>query len=392
MVGATSVWVTSTPVESIRYVHGTGARSHAQPDTVGSVPPRRLSPARPTLAVVAARAGVSPSTASLAFAGSSRVAPATRDRVLAAAAELGYGGPDPIAASLRRGRSGVVGAFVGERLLYAFRDPVAVQLMDGITEVLGGHGVGLLLLAGDAGRPPADQLARLPLDAAIFATCGLEDDPALELLRARGVPLVAVEGPVVDGVVLIDIDDRRGTAEIAAHLRELGHRRVAAVAMPLRLDGTRGLVDAARRARVHYRDVRNRMHGVEDVFGPVPIVETASNAVAEGETAGRALLDVPPERRPTAVVAQSDVLAAGVLQAAAALGLRVPEDVSVAGFDGADLPWLGAVRLTTVVQPSDAKGRAAAAAAMDLVAGGRPDDVVLPVELRVGTTSGPPPR
>jgi DNA-binding LacI/PurR family transcriptional regulator len=340
---------------------------------------------------VASRAGVSPSTASLAFAGSPRVAAATRDRVLAAAAELGYAGPDPIAASLRRGRSGVVGTFVGERLLYAFRDPVAVQLMDGIAEILGGHGVGLLLLAGDAGRPTAEQLARIPLDAAIFATCGLEDDPALRLLSARGVPVVAVEGPITEGAVLVDIDDRGGTAELAAHLRDLGHRRVAAVAMPLRLDGTRGPVDVARRARVHYRDVRHRIAGVEDVFGPVPVIETASNVVAEGELVGRTLLDVPADRRPTAVIAQSDILAAGVVQAAGALGLRVPDDVSVAGFDGADLPWLPGT-LTTVVQPSDAKGRAAARVAMALVAGERPADVLLPVALRVGTTTGPPPR
>ena len=90
------------------------------------------------------------------------------------------------------------------------------------------------------------------------------------------------------------------------------------------------------------------------------------------------------------MIAQSDVLAAGVVQAAAALGLRVPDDVSVAGFDGADLPWLPGV-LTTVVQPTDAKGRAAAEAAMALVDGGRPSGVVLPVALRVGTTTGPPP-
>ena len=79
------------------------------------------------------------------------------------------------------------------------------------------------------------------------------------------------------------------------------------------------------------------------------------------------------------MIAQSDVLAAGVLQAAEGLGLRVPDDVSVVGFDGADLPWLGAVRLTTVVQPTDAKGRAAARAAMALVDGERPDGVLLPV-------------
>lgn len=354
-------------------------------------PAGRRGSGRPTLAAVASHAGVSSSTASLAFAGSPRVAPATRDRVLAAAAELGYAGPDPIAASLRRGRSGVVGTFVGERLLYAFRDPVAATLMDGIAEVLGGHGVGLLLLAGGAGRPAAEQLGRIPLDAAIFATCGLEDDPALALLQARGVPLVGVEGPVADGVVLVDIDDRGSTAELAAHLRDLGHHRVASVAMPLRLDRTRGPVDAARRAAAHYRDVRHRIAGVEDVFGPVPVIETASNAVAEGEIAGRALLDVPPDRRPTAVMAQSDVLAAGVVQAAAGLGLRVPGDVSVTGFDGADLPWLPGT-LTTVVQPSDAKGRAAARAAMALVAGERPPDVVLPVAVRIGTTTGPPPR
>ncbi len=142
-------------------------------------------------------------------------------------------------------------------------------------------------------------------------------------------------------MTLVDIDDRAGTRELARHLHELGHRRVEVVAMPLRLDGTRGMLDAARRARAHYRDVRHRLEGVEDVFGPAPAFETASNAVAEGVTAGRALLDVPADRRPTAVIAQSDVLAAGVLQAAAELGLRVPQDVSVAGFDGADLPWLG---------------------------------------------------
>ncbi len=351
----------------------------------------RAVSARPTLAAVAAHAGVSPSTASLAFSGSPRVAAPTRERVLTAAAELGYAGPDPRAASLRRGRSGVIGAFVGERLLYAFRDPVAVALLDGIAEVLGPHGVGLLLLAGDTGRPSTEQIARIPLDAAIFATCGLEDDPAIDALRARGVPIVGVEGPVADGVVLVDIDDRGGTASLARHLHGLGHRRVEIVAMPLRLDGRRGPVDAARRARTHYRDVRHRLLGVEDVFGPVPVYETASNAVADGIHAGRAILDVPAHRRPTAVIAQSDVLAAGVLAAAAELGLAVPGEVSVAGFDGADLHWLGATRLTTVVQPTDEKGRRAAQIAMDLVAGGHPGDVELPVSLRVGTTTGPPP-
>ena len=367
-----------------------GVRSHL--NRVVTQPRYRLDVStRPTLAAVAAHAGVSPSTASLAFADSPRVAAATRERVLAAAAELGYAGPDPLAASLRRGRSGVVGTFIGERLLYAFRDPVALQLLDGISEVLGSHDVGLLLLAGDSGRPSTTQIARIPLDAAIFATCGLEDDPALDLLRARGVPVVGVEGPEAEGVVLVDIDDRGSTRDLARHLQQLGHRRVQVVAMPLRLDGSRGPVGPQRRAQAHYRDVRHRIEGVEDVFGPVPVFETASNAVDEGAAAGRVLLDVAPQRRPTAVVAQSDVLAAGVLQAADELGLRVPDELSVVGFDGADLPGLAPARLTTVVQPSAEKGRAAAQAAMELVAGGAPGNLVLPVAVRVGTTSGPVP-
>lgn len=347
---------------------------------------------RPTLASVAAHAGVSASTASLAFAGSPRVSPETRRRVLAAAEELGYAGPDPLAASLRRGRSGIVGAFVAERLLYAFRDPHAVQLMDGIAEVLGPHGVGLLLLAGDTSRPGLDKLARIPLDAAIFATCGLEDDPALTLLLQRGVPLVGVDGPMTEGVALVDIDDRGATTELARHLYQLGHRRIATITMPLRLDGTSGPITEARRAVGHYRDVRNRMNGVFDVFGPVPAYETASNAVDEGERAGRAVLDVPAQRRPTAVLAQSDILAAGVLRAAADLELRVPEDISVVGFDGADLPWLRPTVLSTVVQPADEKGRTVARSVVELLAGRRPANVTLPVSVRLGTTTGPPLR
>ena len=89
------------------------------------------------------------------------------------------------------------------------------------------------------------------------------------------------------------------------------------------------------------------------------------------------------------MIGQSDMLAAGVLRAAATLGLTVPDDVSVAGFDGADLPWLEPVRLTTVVQPTTEKGQAAGRAVAALLSGQVPEDVVLPVRLRVGTTTGP---
>jgi DNA-binding LacI/PurR family transcriptional regulator len=314
--------------------------------------------------------------------------------VLAAAAKLRYAGPDPTASALRRGRTGVVGVVVPERLLFAFRDPVAVQLLDGLSEVLGELGVGLLLLAGDSHHrsgPSTEQLSRVPLDAAVFAFCGLDDDPALDVLRARGVPLVAVEGPVADDLVLVDIDNRGGTVEIARHLRELGHRRVAVVALPLRLDGTRGPIRPPRLSSPIYRDNAERLAGVRSVFPGAKAYETAANSVEEGEQAARRLLDVPGRQRPTALLMQSDVLAVGALRAADGLGLRVPADVSVVGFDGAYLPWLSPTVLTTVVQPTSEKGKAAARAITELLAGRHPPDVLLPVEVTIGTTSGPPP-
>jgi DNA-binding LacI/PurR family transcriptional regulator len=350
-----------------------------------------MGESRPTLAAVAARAGVSVSTASLAFSGAGPVAPTTRDRVLAAARELGYSGPDPMARSLRRGRSGIVGAVVGERLLYAFRDPVAAGLMDGLAGEISTLGSGLLLLPGAADQPGPSlgQVARLPLDAVVFATCGGDDDPLLDHFLGRGVPVVAIDGPDRPDVTLLGIEDRAGSLDLAGHLSALGHRDVAVVTLPLRLDGRRGPVSPDRRASVAFTDSRVRLEAVEEVFGAVPAVEAAANAIEEGRVAGHTVL---AGARPTAIVAQSDLLAVGVIQAVEETGLTVPGDVSVVGFDGIDTPWLGDRVLTTVVQPIVEKGRLAGRMVTEVLKGRRPDNVVLPVQARIGSTSGPRPR
>ena len=105
-----------------------------------------MSERRATIADVARLAGVSPSTASLAFSGKGTVSDATRERVLDAAAALGYAGPDPRAASLRTGRSGIVGVVLEEHLRVAFLDPVKTAIMDGLTEGIAPLGAGILLL------------------------------------------------------------------------------------------------------------------------------------------------------------------------------------------------------------------------------------------------------
>ncbi|BDZ41232.1 hypothetical protein GCM10025865_05310 [Paraoerskovia sediminicola] len=117
---------------------------------------------RPTLARVARHAGVSVSTASLAFSGSGPITPETRARVMAAADELGYTGPNPLGRQLRSGRSGIVGVVIGDQLKRSFRDPVAVQVLDGLVSTLGSAGLGVLLIPGIPGTA-ADPRAVDPL-------------------------------------------------------------------------------------------------------------------------------------------------------------------------------------------------------------------------------------
>ena len=212
------------------------------------------APARPTLADVAAKAGVSASTASLAFSGSGPVSDATKERVLAAASELGYGGPDPRARSLRRGRSGIVGVVLEERVRAAFLDPVKIQMLDGITEGIAPLGAGLLLLTdtGEAGGN-AVGIESAPVDAVVLIGCSPRLGHSVEALRRRGIPAVAIEGDPGEGVPQISIDNREATRRGAEYLRDLGHTDVALVTLPFDAARTRGPADARPRALEHRR-------------------------------------------------------------------------------------------------------------------------------------------
>jgi DNA-binding LacI/PurR family transcriptional regulator len=212
----------------------------------------------------------------------------------------------------------------------------------------------------------------------------------LAALRRRGVPVVIGEGPEVDGVPTVGIEDRRGTADLARHLLELGHERISCVTLPFGGERRNALVDAARMRELDWTPTRHRLEGLADAgVTPVSVVEAMASLVEAGQAAGRLALDV--DAPPTAVVAQSDLLAAGVVHAARDLGLRVPEDVSVAGFDGLELPWLAPDVLTTVAQPLAAKGEAIGHAVGQLLAGEPAEPVSLDVALRIGTTTGPAP-
>ena len=357
----------------------------------------RNNAGRPTLARVAERAGVSVSTASLAFSGAGPITPETRDRVLAAAAELAYSGPNPLGRQLRSGRSGIVGVIIGDNPGRAFRDPVSVKVLDGLMQVLGEQGLGVLLVPGTSrveGVPVDPLVASAAMDVAVLVWGVVTDDPNLEALQRRGVRVVVGEGRPVEGAPLVAIEDRAGSAEAIRHLVALGHTRIAEIALPFGREERTGPVDAQRLAQADRTPSSNRLAGVRDVVEPVITWETPASLVEHGRDAAMAILGewVPDSERPTAIFAQSDLLAAGAVIAARELGLRVPEDVSIAGFDGLDLPWLSPDVLTSVHQPLGEKGAALGRAVLGLLAGDEPTAVTLPVRLVQGTTTGPAPR
>jgi DNA-binding LacI/PurR family transcriptional regulator len=317
----------------------------------------------PTLADVASAAGVSLSTASLAFSGNKPVSGATRQRVLDAATALGYPGPNPIARHLRQGRSGVVGIALGQ-LSTAFRDPAALPMLDAVSEVLGAAGLGLLLM----GDSDVHEQPLLPLDGIVYNICGRESWPAYDDYAARGVPIVVVEGPDWPGTTSVDVQSRTGTAVLARHLADLGHERVATVTLE------------------PSHPQRERLAGLREVFPEAEVIGACPSDTAAAQRLAADYLAGGPDV--TAVVCQSDVQAAAVVAEARRLGLDVPGDLSVAGFDGVPTPWLD-LDLTTVVQSLRDKGLATATALLALVAGEPAPDVVLPVELRVGASTGP---
>lgn len=361
-----------------------------------STSPPRAERGRPTLAAVAARAGVSPSTASLAFSGQGPVSESTRERVLQAASDLGYAGPDPRAAGLRRGRSGIVAAVLASRIGVSFRDPVMIQTLDGLAEELGSIGSGLLLVGEASGPRGAGrvQVADAPIDAAVLLGCGLPDEGARRSLARRGVPVAVIEADPIDGCPVISVDNRGGSRRLARMLHDAGHTRVAVVA--LGTDDVAGRADppapipltpeGERQAIV---PTRERLAGARGIFPDLTGVFAGPSRAEDGARAAGVLLDVRPEERPTAIIAQSDLLAAGVIHAARERGLSVPEDLSVVGFDGIRVDNLD-LRLTTAAQPAQAKGEAAARAVIALMEGRSPIEQTFPVAIVPGETVAPP--
>jgi DNA-binding LacI/PurR family transcriptional regulator len=350
--------------------------------------------ARVTLQTIAERVGVSRMTVSNAFSRPDQLSVALREKILATAAELGYPGPDPAGRALARGTTGAVGILLTDSMGTAFRDDVATAFFGAVAEELAptGLAVTLLPLYGSKDTIPARDV---PIDGALVYACP-DGAPALDWLVRRPLPLVFVDRQATPGSSSITLDERMGAEQGARHLVELGHRHVGI--LTLSFEGPHGVVpdpttmggDFVSRERATAWVETLRAAGVR-----IAGVQVRENTDQDAYDGASLLLDV--EDRPTGVLCFSDLMAWGTIRAAVDLGLRVPQDVSVVGFDDAQIAKRVRPALTTVRQDVVAKGRAAAAqltAAIDRRRRGEveePARIVLPTELIVRHSTSTPP-
>jgi DNA-binding LacI/PurR family transcriptional regulator len=344
---------------------------------------------RVTLKRIADEVGVSPMTVSNAFNRPDQLSGALRERILDCARELGYAGPDPLARGLRRGRAGAIGLISDTNLSYAFDDPAASAVIAGVCAAAEGEGLGLLLVPPGGSAPLSDAV----VDGIVVYSVA-QGDPLLALAVTRGLATVVIDQPSATGLPTVGIADEHAARDAARHLTALGHRRLAVVAFGLAPDGRTGPADLARRRSASYAVSRARLDGYAAAAGEagipwadVPVLECGGSVRAEGRSAAARLL--AGARPPTAILATSDVLALGVLDAAREAGVRVPGDVSVVGFD--DVPGAAAVALTTIRQDHHGKGRLAGEHLLAALRGEQvPPPPALAHELVVRTSTAPP--
>lgn len=320
---------------------------------------------RATLKDVARDLGVVPSTVSNAYNRPELVSAELRERVFEAASRLGYTGPDPMARGLRRGTANAIGIIHPEPVSYAFTDPVASLFLRGLATAVEVSGHGLLLVSRS--RTPSQELAAVR-NAAVdgfVVHCLRDEDPLLQAVLQRRLPTVFIDRPGVDGLPSVGIDHEAGAQSAAQHLIELGHRRFGVVAFGLTREPVAGIADRVRQESATHGVARARLRGYAAALSAAGLTwhdhavvcECAGNSPAAGRSAAATLLD--QALRPTAILAMSDQLAFGVLLYAEEIGVSVPEQLSVIGFDDVPAAARSVPALTTIHQPHVGKGRCA---------------------------------
>ncbi len=281
-----------------------------------------------------------------------------------------------MAARVRRNIIGVTAAAPGRG---RFHDWFARAVWQGLANAAEEFGQDILYLGRACpGRMLTDgsELINLDVDGLVFIA-PQRDAPALQLLQDNDVPFVTVSGETQLQYATFGSDNAAGVRQAMGFLRQLGHTRIAHIA------GPQTLVDGVVRERVYREFMLEKGMEVQDNY-----VQKGGFVFQGGYAAAQSLLRMP--YRPTAIFAANDVMAYGVIAAAHDLGIHVPRELSVIGFDDEDSSAVFRPPLTTIRQPVSEAAREALKALVDIVGGGAPSaGRLLPTELIVRESTAP---
>lgn len=329
---------------------------------------------RPTSRDVATAAGVSQATVSLVLGDKwrGRVSERTAGLVRQAATELGYR-PNLAARNLRLGSTRTALLVVP-----ALTNEFFARVYTGAARVAARHGFGVVLYPSPDGTGPARDpfaSARAALDGVIASSMAVD---ALQALGDEGLPLVMLDSdPTAHAAAAhVNLAITDGMRQVTEHLLGHGHRRILHLA-----------------SAVDSWTFDIRAHTLAALLPPTTELRTvrARLSVEAARTAMESALDTPRDRRPTAVVCDDDILAAGACKAARRLGLRVPDDLSVTGFDDLALATAVEPELTTVRLPAETVGEQGMTALLAVLEGTPWTGADIPVELVVRDSTGPAP-
>lgn len=326
---------------------------------------QRSNPDRPaTLSDVARAARVAPITASRAINKTGYVSEVVGKRVLACAEKLNYR-PNVLARGLKQRRMRVVGIMLPD-----ISHPFSGELLMGIQELLGASGCSAFL-TGSNGSVEQEQanlntLIDHRVDGLLVATRGTKlGDEALRKLARHGLPLVTIGHPLTGSLAdNVTADHERGAVELVSHLIAEGHRRIAFLGVSLE-DGGR-----LRRFKGYTKALEIGKIRFDPAYVVGPTAGPSFATLADGYEGMLRLTRM--SKPPTAVFARNDYAAIGAIRAAQSLGLSIPEDIAIAGFDNIPFSEYTTPPLTTVEQPIREQGRRAAELLLERIAGDAP--------------------
>lgn len=314
-----------------------------------------------TLKEVATSLGVSTATVSNAFNRPDQLSAKLRDKILRESAELGYHGPNLAARSLRRGQSDVVGVMLADSLSYSFSDPTANQLLQGIADVLVEHNKQLLLLSSDVQSASQSSAESLP-DGFIFY--GAPSGNSFDRILRAGKPVIAVDFDQ-DQVGSVNIDNFEAAKYVAEEVIRSQKQQVAVLGMRI--------IASSRVCRLTEDDLSESSHEISRLRlkGYIEGAKRKGNDIQashiwhipintpdKAEQAAHEALTIHP--RPDILLCMSDVIALSAIRVAKKLGVKVPEQLKIVGFDDIPEASRSEPTLTTVCQQSREKGRLAA--------------------------------